>query len=186
VALMEGDILRSPAPIYPASEYVQVEVMASRGGLPPHSYVAVRTVDLQEMQNHLQATMDQGLEQLQSGQGRNGLPPVPPEAMGAVKAPYTDDIKPDDQAARELSAVVDDANKSEQDMLGAGGNPPVANQPYAPPQPTGGNVGLGMTMDQVRGALGEPTSTVNLGARQIFMYPKLKVTFMNGQVTDVQ
>jgi len=193
VGLMEGDILRSPYPISPASEYAQVMVMASRGGLPLHSYVSVRTVDLQEMQNHLQATMDQGLEQLQSGQGRNGLPPVPPEAMGAVKAPYTDDIKPDDQAERELSAVVDDANKSEKDMLAAGGNPPAAqpyaaapSQAYAPSQPTGGDISLGMSMDQVRGALGEPTSTVNLGARQIYMYPKLKVTFTNGQVTDVQ
>jgi hypothetical protein len=34
--------------------------------------------------------------------------------------------------------------------------------------------------------LGQPEKIVNLGAKQIFVYKDLKVTFINGKVVDVQ
>ena len=45
---------------------------------------------------------------------------------------------------------------------------------------------MGMTPDQVQGALGQPQKVVNLGAKQIYVYKDLKVTFFGGRVVDVQ
>jgi hypothetical protein len=48
------------------------------------------------------------------------------------------------------------------------------------------NIQMGMSPDQVQGALGQPQKTVNLGPKQIWVYKDLKVTFFNGKVVDVQ
>lgn len=45
---------------------------------------------------------------------------------------------------------------------------------------------LGMTPDQVEGAMGKPDKKVNLGAKQIYIYKDMKVTFKDGKVSDVQ
>jgi hypothetical protein len=45
---------------------------------------------------------------------------------------------------------------------------------------------LGMTPDQVQAALGKPDKIVKLGTKQIWVYKDLKVTFLNGKVSDVQ
>jgi hypothetical protein len=47
-------------------------------------------------------------------------------------------------------------------------------------------VQLGMTTDQVQSALGKPEKIFNLGAKQIYVYKDVKVTFLNGKVSDVQ
>src|SRR5208282_2612798 len=44
----------------------------------------------------------------------------------------------------------------------------------------------GQTPEQVKAALGQPDKIVNLGAKQIFVYKDIKVTFINGKVADVQ
>ena len=43
-----------------------------------------------------------------------------------------------------------------------------------------------MTPDQVQAAIGKPDKMVNLGSKQIYVYKDLKVTFVNGKVSDVQ
>jgi len=43
-----------------------------------------------------------------------------------------------------------------------------------------------MTTDQVESTLGKPDKVFNLGAKQIYVYKDVKVTFMNGKVSDVQ
>lgn len=48
------------------------------------------------------------------------------------------------------------------------------------------SISMGMTPDQVTAAMGQPTKTVNLGPKQIYVYKDLKVTFFNGKVVDVQ
>ena len=54
--------------------------------------------------------------------------------------------------------------------------------PAAEPQ----QIEIGQTPDQVKAALGNPDKIVKLGAKQIFVYKDLKVTFLNGKVSDVQ
>jgi hypothetical protein len=44
----------------------------------------------------------------------------------------------------------------------------------------------GQNTDQVQSALGKPDKIVNLGSKQIWVYKDLKVTFVNGKVSDVQ
>jgi hypothetical protein len=58
-------------------------------------------------------------------------------------------------------------------------------QPAAPPQPPP-TIQLGQTPDEVTGALGQPEKIVNLGAKQIYYYKDMKVTFLKGKVSDVQ
>jgi hypothetical protein len=60
--------------------------------------------------------------------------------------------------------------------------PPPPDQPAAPP-PT---VSLGQTKDQVIAALGQPVRVALVGTKQILYYKGLKVTLVNGKVTDVQ
>jgi hypothetical protein len=54
----------------------------------------------------------------------------------------------------------------------------------APAEPT--SIEKGMTPDQVEAAMGQPDKKVNLGSKQIYVYKDLKVTFLNGKVSDVQ
>jgi hypothetical protein len=80
-------------------------------------------------------------------------------------------------------------DNSAQDAGQQGQQPAQADQqqpaaPPTPPQPV--SIQIGQTIDQVVAALGQPDKTVNLGAKQIYVYKDLKVTFLNGKVSDVQ
>jgi hypothetical protein len=65
-----------------------------------------------------------------------------------------------------------------------GGGGRQAQQQAPPPEPQ--QIEKGQTPDQVKAALGPPEKIVNLGAKQIYVYKDLKVTFLNGKVSDVQ
>jgi hypothetical protein len=54
------------------------------------------------------------------------------------------------------------------------------------PQPEPQTIRIGQTIDQVVSAIGKPEKIVDLGAKQIYVYKDLKVTFANGKVSDVQ
>jgi len=60
--------------------------------------------------------------------------------------------------------------------------PPPADEPIAPP-PT---ISLGQTKDQVQASFGQPVRVVKLGTKEIEYFKDMKVTFVNGKVTDVQ
>jgi hypothetical protein len=57
--------------------------------------------------------------------------------------------------------------------------PPPADQPPA-------TIEVGQTIDQVVAILGQPQKIVKLGAKQIYVFKDLKVTFDKGKVSDVQ
>jgi uncharacterized membrane protein YgcG len=63
-----------------------------------------------------------------------------------------------------------------------GGGGQAQNAP--PPEPA--QIEKGQTPDQVKAAIGNPDKIINLGAKQIFVYKDIKVTFLNGKVSDVQ
>lgn len=65
---------------------------------------------------------------------------------------------------------------------------PAAQQPAQPDQPPAepASIEKGQTPEQVQAALGKPDKIVNLGSKQIYVYKDLKVTFLNGKVSDVQ
>ncbi|MGO8788968.1 MAG: hypothetical protein ACLQVL_16505 [Terriglobia bacterium] len=68
--------------------------------------------------------------------------------------------------------------------------PPQPEQPAAPPpapaQAEPASIQLGQTPAEVVAVLGQPEKKVNLGSKQIYLYKDLKVTFLNGKVSDVQ
>lgn len=61
------------------------------------------------------------------------------------------------------------------------GGPPAGPQSGPPP-----TVALGQTPSQVTGILGAPAQIIDLGAKQIYKYPDMKVIFIDGKVSDVQ
>jgi len=65
-----------------------------------------------------------------------------------------------------------------------GGGVGQAQQQAPPPEPQ--QIEKGQSPDQVKAALGQPDKIVNFGSKQIFIYKDLKVTFLNGKVSDVQ
>jgi hypothetical protein len=65
-----------------------------------------------------------------------------------------------------------------------GGGGGRQGQPQAPAEPQ--QIEIGQSPDQVKAELGTPDKIVNLGAKQIYVYKDLKVTFLNGKVSDVQ
>ena len=66
---------------------------------------------------------------------------------------------------------------------GSGGGGQQAQQ-GPPPEPQ--QIEKGQTPEQVKAALGQPEKIVNLGAKQLYVYHDIKVTFLNGKVADVQ
>jgi outer membrane protein assembly factor BamE (lipoprotein component of BamABCDE complex) len=46
-------------------------------------------------------------------------------------------------------------------------------------------VALGQTKDQVVATFGQPQRVATVGTKEIYYYPGMKVTFVNGKVADV-
>jgi hypothetical protein len=137
------------------------------------------------MQNHMRETIDQGLAELQSKQGRSGLPALPSAAVAppvetsfAATAP-----PPDPQIATELRQQAQEADRTEQDTVReASAQDTAAATPAAAPAA----IALGQTPDEVTAILGPPVNIVDLGDKKIYVYKNLKVTFTAGKLSDVQ
>jgi len=61
-------------------------------------------------------------------------------------------------------------------------------QQAAPPEPPKETqtIDKGQTEEQVVGILGKPDKIVNLGAKKLYIYKDMKITFIGGKVSDVQ
>jgi hypothetical protein len=92
------------------------------------------------------------------------------DAIGQVFA-----ISSDDQQGQ----GGDNNGQQDQQQSAQQGQP---QQQQAEPQ----TIQLGMTTDQVQAVLGKPEKIFNVGAKQIYTYKDIKVTFQNGKVSDVQ
>jgi hypothetical protein len=90
----------------------------------------------------------------------------------------------------QVFAISNDDQQAQGGDPGQQGNQQASQQAPAPPQPEQQaepqTIQLGMSTDQVQGALGKPEKIFNLGAKQIYVYKDVKVTFLNGKVSDVQ
>jgi hypothetical protein len=138
--------------------------------------------DLQDMQNHMRQTLDAGLADLQSHQG--GLP-TPPQTALAMATPAAFSMgapPPDPTVATQIDAQLQQGTQLEQQTLNEAGSAPALAASTAQPA----TIALGQTTDQVVAILGQPTQVVDLGAKKIYVYPSLKITFNNGQVADVE
>jgi hypothetical protein len=74
--------------------------------------------------------------------------------------------------------------QQEQAQRGQAQQEQPAQQEQAQPDPQ--TIQLGQGTDEVQAALGKPEKIVNLGPKQLYVYKDLKITFVNGKVSDVQ
>ncbi len=196
-AVSQGDALQLVGPPPPDSPTASLLVLSTKGGIECQrgDTVSVQIADLQEMQNHMRETIDEGMGQIQKGQA-NGLPAVPVSAQGEpVKASFmTDAPPPDPNVKTELAQTYNEGVKAEDQVLAGGPSPtptggamPVpAPAPIAAPAPAPTQIELGQTVDQVTAALGPPQKMVDLNTKLIYVYKDMKITFKAGKVADVQ
>jgi hypothetical protein len=192
-SISQGDAIAiTPGQGGSQGETVQVKVLASAaatGGCPSNSVVSISLQDLQEMVNHVRATIDSGLAAMQ----KDSNLPKPPSSVptAAVQAEFASAAPPaDPNEAAELQRLNQEASQTEQTVLKeasyndpgvpSGSNPPPAQgSPSTELQP-------GMTTDDVIRIMGAPTGNTKFGGKQIMTYPNVKLTFTNGKLTDIQ
>jgi hypothetical protein len=181
----QGDVLRVMSAPPPNFDTASATILASKGGgreCGPGDTVSVAMTDLQDMHNHMRETIDDGLSELQSKQGKNGLPATPSSAVGApTGATFVAGAPPlDANADSEISQQSNEADRAEREAS--------TSAPAAPAASSGSSVtiALGQTTDQVTAALGNPPRIIDLGAKKIYTYPDMKIIFQNGKVSDVQ
>jgi hypothetical protein len=186
--LTQGDVLRlsNPPSGNAASAYLEV-IASKRQECVRGATVSVGLNDLQEMENQMRTTIDRGLQDLQAHQG--GLPTPPAGAEGAgAQAAFAPIAPPaDPNVSTELQQQAQQAETAEQGVLTEakqtdnpdGGTSDVSSKPPV-------QIALGQTMDDVRAALGNPSRIARVGVKQIYFYPDMKITFINGKVTDVE
>jgi hypothetical protein len=190
-AVSEGDVLEVTAAPPPDATTATAVVLATKGGLEcaRSDSVSVAFADLQDMQNHMRSSIDQGMTDLRSKQGQGGLPPAPASAQAApVKSNYAAVAPPPDpNAATEIKQETQEADQEEQETSNAapaapgGGNADPAPAASSTP-PT---ISLGQTIDQVTSSMGTPKQIINLGSKKIYVYQDMKITFKAGKVSDV-
>jgi hypothetical protein len=188
-ALSGGDVLELTVPPAPDAQAADLVVLASKGGQEcgKSDTVTVAYADLQEMQNHMRETIDQGMQELQSKQGTDGLPAAPASARGApVETAFAQQApSPDPNGAAEVSQQLQQGDAAEQDVTaGAQQEGGIPGSPSAQAAPV--TISKGQSIDQVTSALGQPVTVVDLGAKKIYQYRDMKIVFNNGKVTDVE
>ena len=150
--------------------------------------VQVQLTDLQEMQNHMRESVDQGLQELQSKQGTGGLPAAPPSAQGdPAPAAYAAAAPPPEaNVAADIQGADQQAGQAEKDVTAeaAQDNSGAAGAAPAPAAPA--SVSLGQSQADVEAEMGQPVSKALLGPKVIYNYNGMKVIFKNGKVSDVQ
>jgi hypothetical protein len=185
-ALTEGDVLKMTNTPSTDPQFATVQVLASKGqDCAANSIQPVELADLQEMQNHMRATIDQGLGEMQSHQGQSGLPAIDASLRQQTDAPYASPelTQPDTGAAAELQQQAQQATQDEQTVLGQAGASQVSSgAPCAP----GGTIRLGQSEQEVTCILGRPNTVADLGQKKIYSYKDMKVIFLDGKVSDVQ
>jgi len=188
-AVGQGDALQLPAgpPAPSDATTASLVMLSSKGGMecPKGDTVTIAYADLQDMQNNMRETISAGMETLQKNQNKGGLPAVPPSAnTPPVKADFAAIAPPPDpDAANQINQQAQGADQAEQEALNT--MPPApqdAGAQAGPPK----TIAVGQSISDVTGSLGQPKSVVDLGAKKIYVYPDLKVTFKDGKVSDVQ
>jgi hypothetical protein len=141
------------------------------------------------MQNGMRETVDQGMQELQAKQGKEGIPAAPASAQAPpVQSAFAQAAPPpeaDGEAAvKQQITVADqvDADAAQASPIGALATSTSAS---APPAATI-NIALGQSVSDVTAALGQPLTVVDLGVKKIYKYKDMKVTFRGGKVVDVE
>jgi hypothetical protein len=106
-------------------------------------------------------------------------------AKGYLEKAAVGDVE---DAIGKVFLISEDTQQNDNGNQGNGSGQQAPQQQEAQPQQQSepATVQLGMTTDQVQSILGKPQKIFNVGAKQIYVYQDVKVTFQNGKVADVQ
>jgi len=183
-ALTDGDALLLRNAADPAATAADLSVLASKGGqeCPRSDTVSVGLDALQEMQNHMRETIDQGLQELKANQGRGGLPMAPSTPQMSAAVYTTLAPPPDPNAASEIQQQAQQADQAVADVSSDAareGGAPASAAPAA-------TITVGQTIGDVEGMLGAPNSKAFVGSKVIYNYQDMKIIFMNGKVSNVE
>lgn len=114
-----------------------------------------------------------------------GTVPLFDQVNGQISEVFSTENLPGEAAAppeRQRPAV---ARKT--DAPAAAPPPPLEVPPAPSSPPAAKSVSVGQTTDQVVAMFGQPTKILKpSSSKQIYIYPDMKVTFVNGKVTDFQ
>jgi len=191
--LTNGDVLQLNSAPSPDPTYANVKVLASKGqDCAAGQILPVQLTDLQEMQNHMRETIDQGLGELQAKQGRQNLPPIDPGLRAETAAPYASEpLEPNvedelqqtnTQTANDEGALLQQAGGDTTTPQGPGTAGPGTGKP---PEQDPKTVCEGMTIAQVESIMGKPVRSAVTTTKTIYVYKDLKITFENGKVTAI-
>lgn len=200
--ITEGDVLSLPSAPAKDSENANLSVLASKStDCAKGNTVAVPITDLQEMYNHLLASVDKGLGEMKDNAGKGGIPAPPADATaGSKEAPYAAAAPPPEKdGSAQLDAQAADAAKTEQQVLaeaneadgsgaavadgGSAGKAPGTAVAAAPAKME--TITLGQTIAEVVAMKGQPKNILNFTTKQIYVYPDMKITFVKGKIADV-
>jgi hypothetical protein len=97
-----------------------------------------------------------------------------------VDSPIAAAVQPDANIASELSQASQEADQGEQAVVNESAQADAGNA--AGPV----TISLGQSMADVESINGKPEKVIDLGAKKIYVYKDLKITFTDGRVSDVQ
>jgi hypothetical protein len=107
--------------------------------------------------------------------------------FGQLKFPVSKGaFPPADNMMKTIAEVVTDDSAQEAAPAESAAAPPAPASGGEGPAPATKTIALGQTMDEVVAILGPPQKKVNLGTKEIYFYPDMKVIFISGKVADVQ
>jgi hypothetical protein len=184
-SLSDGDVLALSQGTPAAGGTVGLTVLGSKGGeeCQKAATVTIAVADLQDMQNHMRETIDQGLQELQANQGKKGFP-VAPVSTQTQSAQYAAIAPPDDpNVADEIQQQAQQAGEVENEVLNDIGQPPPRPIVALDQAPT---VLPGQSINDVEVIMGQPTSRVTVGHSIVYSYSHMKVIFVDGKVSDVE
>ena len=196
--LTQGDVVQTTGAPAGTAETLDVTVLASKSGdCVANSSVPVKLEDLQEMQNGMMASVDQGLAEIKSHPGQGGMPAPPAAALASqTDAPYAAAAPASDpNVQEELQQADQQAQQTEQQVMAeatppadaeGGAAPAAAAAAPRPAQAAPVTIALGQTTTDVALNRGRPKQIVNLGPKTIWVYDDMKIIFLNGKVSDVQ
>src|SRR5580658_94092 len=116
-ALSSGDALQLIGQSLLNAQTATLAILASKGGkeCPKGDTVSVALQDLQEMQNYMRETIDQGLQELQKKQGQGGLPAAPAAAQAApVENPLAAAAPPPPPENEVVAQITQQSREAEQ------------------------------------------------------------------------
>lgn len=198
IHLSEGDVLGLVDTPDPREATTRVKVLSASGpGSPWGSVLLVNTEDLVESLNHMQATVDQGLEKLQADRAKSGKGPAAfplPPADAGKDAAFLKDAKADPRAVADFTSAAKEADRDEKAALALGEQ---VEAPKTMMQMAGfddqdrwaaaARVKVHMDVEEVDRLLGRPDRLASGLDKKTYIYINghMKINFFEDKVTEI-